>query len=169
MTNSNANYPPQFIPATYPNFKMPTSGPRFPDHVLTLTFWVLMFLILMRTLASFILKLFKDSCTSWLHPHLDTPLRKTIATTIYTLILAVELHEGFWILKTDWAFWQMMVESPPGVVPYMGNLSAWIDYANGIVACSIPRGYGCGWCDGFALEVDCLRELVALDLSGRKR
>ncbi|KAL2830802.1 hypothetical protein BDW59DRAFT_140852 [Aspergillus cavernicola] len=117
-----------------------SSGPSFPPHVITPTFWALVALILFHTFTSIILKCTWNSCTYWLHPHLTTATRKTAATAIYTAILAVELIEGFYILKTDQAFWAMVAGGAPAGVPCKENLSQWMDWLDGAVASGIPIG-----------------------------
>ncbi|KAL2817613.1 hypothetical protein BJX63DRAFT_385523 [Aspergillus granulosus] len=139
---------------------MDPTVPSFPPHVVTPTFWILTTLILLHTFIAFSLRIASGSCTYWLHPYLTSPLRKRAAIAIYTLILAVELHEGFYILKTDLALWSMLVGGAPSVVPYKENLSEWIDWTHGIVGISIPIGVTLGLGLGIlVMQWACLTEL----------
>ncbi|KAL3459338.1 hypothetical protein BJX64DRAFT_264957 [Aspergillus heterothallicus] len=137
-------------------FQLPNDAglPHFPPHVLTPSFWLLTALILVHTLAC-------GHCTAWLQPHLTTTRRKRLAIAVYSLILAVALHEGFYILKADCALWAMVAGKAPDVVPHKGNLAQWVDWMDGVVASGIPIGLtlAIGWGIVYSL-CGSLRELA---------
>ncbi|KAL3485260.1 hypothetical protein BJX62DRAFT_243105 [Aspergillus germanicus] len=138
--------------------------PSFPAHVLSPKFWILAGVILLHTSASFTFKLAYGSCTSWLHGYLTTPLRKKLAIALSTLILAIELYEGYYIVRTDMALWAMLIGAPPAVMPYKENLAEWVDWLDGVVACSVPIGVTLilgVWV--LVMQGVCLSELVPLN------
>ncbi|KAL2846402.1 hypothetical protein BJY01DRAFT_213488 [Aspergillus pseudoustus] len=139
--------------------------PHFPPHVVTPTFWFLTALILLHTLLIYSAKLAHGSYTSWLHDSITTPLRKKLAVAVYVLILGISLHEGFYILKTDWALWCMLVDDPPAAVPYKENLADWVDWTNGVVASSIPIAVTLGLGVWILVTLcGCLTELVGVQV-----
>jgi hypothetical protein len=142
---------------------MDPTVPSFPAHVLASTFWILTGPIPPYTSASLTFKFSYGSCTSWLHSYLTTPLRKKLAIAPFTLILAIELYEGYYIVKTDMALWEMLIGAPPAVMPHKKNLAEWVDWLDGVVACSVPISVSVVlglWI--LVMQWVCLGELVAL-------
>ncbi|KAL3444697.1 hypothetical protein BJX65DRAFT_310695 [Aspergillus insuetus] len=96
-----------------------------------------------------------------LHNH-SPPQELAIALT--TLILAIEVYEGYYIVRTDMAFWAMLIGALSAVTPHKGNLAEWADWLDEVVACSVPIGITLVlrlWL--LIMQGVCLRELVALD------
>jgi hypothetical protein len=138
--------------------------PAFPAHVLTPTFWILAGLILLHTSVSFTFNLSSGGCTSWLHNHLTTPLHKKLAIALFTLMLAIQLYEGYYIITTDMALWAKLIGAPPSLMPHKENLAEWVDRLDGVVACSVPIRVTLVlglWI--LVMQWVCLGELVALD------